>query len=82
MPQQVENNKNNILKALQVVTTENFTPDRKPRKCSHEELNVTTQDKVQLKMLKILQNIEEKLSDRPTPRISNQTPEKTKKKWC
>ena len=64
-----------------MVTTEYFTPESKSRKRKHKELNVTTQDKFQLKMLKILQNIEENFSDRPTSRISNQTPGKTRKKW-
>ena len=64
MFQQADSNKDNILKVLQVVTTENFIPERKLREHKHKVVKVTTQDKFQLKMLKIPQNIEPKLSNR------------------
>ena len=77
MLKQVENNKNIISTALQVVKKENFRPDNRLEKREHEELKVIRQDKVQLKTLKILQNTIDKLSDRSTPKLFNKKPRKT-----
>ena len=76
--QQDEAHKNAILKALQVVADKETTPPTSncSNKRKHEELGIMTQDQVQFKMLKILENIETKLFDQP-----NCNPKNSREKW-
>ena len=76
MLQQNKTHKNDILKALQVVADKETTPttSKFSTKRKHEELGITTQDKIQLKMLKMLENIETKLSNQPNPNSRKSKP--------
>ena len=70
---------NNILKALQVVPDKESNPStsNSSKKIEHGDLGILTQDQIQLKVLKILENIEMKLFDQPNPNQGNPRWEKT-----